>query len=114
MARGEGKSARQGEKYLAKDQNVASNFIQYNLQKYFGDIIIGDASLHGLWRDSAKFDAIIADRKFYLGEDVKMTWMFQLLTGFVKRVPKLGTKFEKNIGHFPQLLSMHPPLCLIY
>uniref|UniRef100_A0A914QPY3 tRNA (guanine(10)-N(2))-methyltransferase TRMT11 n=1 Tax=Panagrolaimus davidi TaxID=227884 RepID=A0A914QPY3_9BILA len=68
VARGEGKSARQGEKFLTKEQNVALNFKQYNLQKYFCDIIIGDASRHGLWRESARFDAIIADPPYGIRE----------------------------------------------
>lgn len=62
IARGEGKSARKGEKFLTKDQSIYGNFQQYKLENFFGDVIIGDASTHGLWRSSVRFDAISADR----------------------------------------------------
>uniref|UniRef100_A0AC34RG80 Uncharacterized protein n=1 Tax=Panagrolaimus sp. JU765 TaxID=591449 RepID=A0AC34RG80_9BILA len=68
IARGEGKSARKGEKFLSKDQSVAGNFQQYGLERFLGDIIIGDASRHKVWRPNTRFDAILADPPYGIRE----------------------------------------------
>ncbi|KAE9549135.1 hypothetical protein FO519_007657 [Halicephalobus sp. NKZ332] len=68
VARGEGKSARKGEGFLTKDQTVFGNFEQYNLKEKYCDVIIGDASRHGVWRENLRFEAISADPPYGIRE----------------------------------------------
>lgn len=65
VARAEGSSARMGEGKLTEEQSVRANFEQYGIDDKFLGILIGDASLHSLWRygENGIFDAITTDRK---------------------------------------------------
>jgi len=35
------------------------------LERFYVDVLIADASRHGLWRDQEFLDAIVADRKLH-------------------------------------------------
>ncbi|CAI4233116.1 unnamed protein product [Auanema sp. JU1783] len=68
IAKGLGKSSRQGVKFLTEKESIAANFQQYGMSDKLMSIIIADASQHGVWRDSPMLDGIVSDPPYGVRE----------------------------------------------
>ncbi|XP_065319319.1 tRNA (guanine(10)-N2)-methyltransferase homolog isoform X2 [Gordionus sp. m RMFG-2023] len=61
-----GKSSRYGQKWKTKDENIWNNFKQYDLERYYLDVVLSDSTLP-LFRNQL-FDAIITDPPYGIRE----------------------------------------------
>ncbi|KAG0409767.1 hypothetical protein HPB47_013122 [Ixodes persulcatus] len=67
LLHGKAKPSRCNEKLRAEDESILANLRQYGCEKQFVDVVIADASMP-LWRDGARFDAIITDPPYGIRE----------------------------------------------
>lgn len=62
------KPTKVGIKSRDKDESIRANFKQYDIEKYYLDVIVGDCSLP-LWKENAiKFDCILTDPPYSIRE----------------------------------------------
>lgn len=59
-----GRSSRHKKKWRERDESVRSNFLQYQLDSKYLDVLVADASKHDLWALDGLIDAIVTDRKY--------------------------------------------------
>uniref|UniRef100_V5HJ76 tRNA (guanine(10)-N(2))-methyltransferase TRMT11 n=1 Tax=Ixodes ricinus TaxID=34613 RepID=V5HJ76_IXORI len=67
LLHGKAKPSRCNEKLRAEDESILANLRQYGCEKQFVDVVIADTSMP-LWRDGARFDAIITDPPYGIRE----------------------------------------------
>jgi len=61
-----GKSSGAGQKWRRRNESVVDNLRQYGLSQLFVDVLVADSSLRQVWRRRPLFDAVIADREFFI------------------------------------------------
>lgn len=76
MLHGRSKPTRVRSKVRDEDECVKANFIQYNLQHLYLDVMVGDFSICPL-NGNLQFDAIVTDRE-YCDEHFIFYWPFKL------------------------------------
>lgn len=67
MLHGKTKPSRISQKIREKDESVESNFVQYQCEGQYIDVLVSDFSLP-VWRDNIKFDCIITDPPYGIRE----------------------------------------------
>ncbi|XP_064597359.1 tRNA (guanine(10)-N2)-methyltransferase homolog isoform X2 [Liolophura sinensis] len=93
---GKGRSSRHKQKFRGPDENIRANLRQYNLEKFYLDAMLADASRHDMWRQHELFDAIVTDPPYGIRESAR----------------RIGTEKEEVIlteenkdGHIPQRVN---------
>ncbi|XP_074656260.1 tRNA (guanine(10)-N(2))-methyltransferase TRMT11-like isoform X2 [Tubulanus polymorphus] len=68
LLHGKGRPSRHDQKVRGPDENVRANLRQYGMESQYIDVMISDASKYHVYRDSLKFDAIVADPPYGIRE----------------------------------------------
>ncbi|KAF6028131.1 TRMT11 [Bugula neritina] len=68
LLHGRGRSSRAKKTWRGRDENVRANFIQYNMEDKYLDVLVADASKHNLWAMEGLFDAVVTDPPYGIRE----------------------------------------------
>lgn len=92
MLHGKTKPSRISQKIREKDESVESNFVQYQCESQYLDVIITDFSLP-MWRSDLKFDCIITDPPYGIREATEK------IESKSRKKPK--SIESQNVPHYP-------------